>query len=617
MRDRSDPPGTGIPRRPLLIAGVAGLAGTALGALPGTGPAAAGDDGWLVPVETSDALPVRLGKAASVVPTRIQQDWQRHSVTAFTHVGMNTFTDREWGSGAEAETSFAPDRVFDVDQWMRVLTAAGCTQVMLTVKHHDGFTLYPSRYTNHSVVASPYWLRLGEPVPPDVRAARRRAQDRRHDDESAYWRVRDVGDTNPDGDVLGRYVAAARRAGLRIGIYLSPADGGELTDEAYDRFVAEIRAKRDAGKPLSIEEQATIDDADAGLRPQGQRRYGNGSARRARTIPTLVPDDDRAERLESGRLPRFTVTADDYNAYYLNLIYEILTEYGPIDEWWLDGANPWRDLGVTQPYDFATWFRLMRALAPDMIIDEGPAGLRWVGNEDGTAAVEQWSVVPYTADPRVHYGQDVLLGGSSAPDLGSAEQLGDAAVRYLAWMPAEADVSIRPGWFWHADEAPKSAAELTDLYRKSVGRNAVLLLNVPPGTDGRIDQRDATVLAEFGAALRDTYGDGLLSDPPDRWWSPPPGDTTGTVTVRLGRTVTADQIVLAEDIAAGQRVERYSVAVSDGTGWTTVATGRTIGYRRIVPLPAPVTATAVRVTVDAARDRPRIAVYGLYRTAGS
>ncbi|MCI2419523.1 hypothetical protein MOQ72_18935 [Saccharopolyspora sp. K220] len=125
-------------------------------------------------------------------------------------------------------------------------------------------------------------------------------------------------------------MTSAREAGLKVGVYLSPADGAELPAEFFAQEVQRIEDKIAAGEPLTIEEQATYEDR--ALSPSGQGRYGSGSAVTERTIPTLVPNDDRVAALASGEFPRFTVREDDYNAYYLNQLYELFTEYGPIDE---------------------------------------------------------------------------------------------------------------------------------------------------------------------------------------------------------------------------------------------------------------------------------------------
>lgn len=603
---------------------------------PGFGavPARAADSGCGGPIRPASVMRIDpcddaariLGKAAHIVPRAGQVAWQRNEIAAFTHFGMDTYTDREWGSGAEDETTFDPPRV-DVGQWMRAYKAAGAKEVMLTIKHHDGFVLYPTRYSDHSVIASPWWVRTGGCADAGaVTAARARAAAGRESDASAYWQVRDAGCENPGGDVLGDYVRAARAAGLKVGVYLSPADGAELPHAWHADWVKKIVAKHDAGRPLSIEEQATYDDRDRA--PAGLGRYGSGSAVEPRTIPTLVRNDDRAKAVATGRLPSFTVTTDDYNAYYLNQVYEVLTQYGHIDEFWLDGANPWSGAGVTEQYDFTAWFTLIKALSPSTVVFGGPQGVRWVGNESGVAREAEWSVTPDTADPMSYHNEWLLPDGAEAADLGSRDRLLDPRVHYLQWDPAEADVSLRPGWFFHSGQRPKTPQQLVDLYRSSVGRNAVLLLNVPPGPDGRVASGDLASLASFGDAVTRTYAANLLTgarpsgltraltdDRLQTAWSPAHGASTGGFTVDLGRPRTFDQLRIGEDVTRGQHVERFAVDAWDGAAWRQVAAASTVGYSRILSLSAPVTTTRLRVRVAQSRAVPYVTFLGLYRTA--
>jgi alpha-L-fucosidase len=531
----------------------------------------------IIAVSPCDSVERIVTKAANVVPTREQLAWQRQRVLAFTHFGMNTFTDREWGSGAEDPAWFAPDAL-DVDQWMRAYKAAGARLVMLTVKHHDGFVLYPTRYSGHSVAASP------------------------------WWRLPD-GTVNPAGDVFGEYVRAARAAGLKVGVYLSPSDGAEHPHAWHAGYVERIREKHEAGLPLSLAERVTLEDGDRP--PGGLGRYGNGSPAVPTTIPTPVRGDDRAGR----DLPTFQFTVDDYNAYYLNQIYELFTQYGPIDEFWLDGANPWADAGLSAEYDFAAWFRLIHALSPGTLIDEGPRGFRWVGNEAGVARENEWSPTPYTGDPETGYGQRLIIGGwpdgPTAPDLGSRARLADPSVRYLSWMPAEADVSIRPGWFHHANQAPKSAERLTDLYRRSVGHNSVLLLNVPPNPLGRLDEADVVELTRFGTAIGRTYRPEQVRQV---HWRPRDGATTGDLVLPLGGRQRFDQVVLGEGVERGQRIEAFTVDAWTGTGWQQIAEGGTMGDQRILVLPEPVSTDRLRVRVVQSRATPLITSVGLHTT---
>ncbi|SED83593.1 alpha-L-fucosidase [Streptomyces sp. 2131.1] len=539
---------------PLALAAAAALipvTATAQQAAPGPSAAAGACRGPVKPasqmtVDDCDSPARIIEKAANIVPTAGQLAWQQREVTAFTHFGMNTFTGREWGSGTEDEKLFAPAAI-DADQWMRVYKAAGAEQVMLTVKHHDGFVLYPSRYTDHSVALSP-----GSP------------------------------------DVVAAYVKAARKAGLKVGFYLSPSDGAELPHAWHAEWVEKIRAKQAAGRPLSLPERMALEDGDRA--PAGQGRFGNGSPVTARTIPTLVPGDDRAARVRSGKLPTFQVRADDYDAYYLNQLYEIFTQYGPVEELWLDGANPWSGSGITQKYDVKQWFDMVKALSPDTVVFQGPQGVRWVGNENGTARETEWSVTPHTTDPWTGLGS--LPNDSTDPDIGSRDRLLAPGVNHLQWYPAEADVSNRPGWFYHPDEQPKSAAQLMSLYEKSVGRNASLLLNVPPAPDGRIADADVAQLTAFGADVRQIYG----TDVREHARGP----------------YTFDRVAVREDIRHGQRVEKFAVEARVNGVWQRIAEGTTIGHERILPLPGAVTASAVRVKVLESRAKPHLGTTTLH-----
>jgi alpha-L-fucosidase len=257
---------------------------------------------------------------------------------------------------------------------------------------------------------------------------------------------------------------------------------------------------------------------------------------------------------------------DDYNRFYLQQLHELLTSYGSIAEVWLDGANP---TSSAQSYAYDAWFDLIRRLAPDATIAIGGPDVRWVGNEDGCARETEWSVVPFLN------GQ--MVAEQTARSVAGPDEL--ARADELRWYPAEVDVSIRPGWFYHASEdaAVKSLPELLDIYRKSVGRNAVLLLNIPPDRRGLFADPDVEALAAFGAAVREYYNT--------------PVALPGEVNV----------LDLREDISAGQQVESFAVdAFVDGV-WTEISRGTTIGHRRLLALDSAVTFDDVRVRVLSAR----------------
>ena len=380
-----------------------------------------------VSVTPGECESLLVSKASSLRPTARQLAWQETEQSAFLHFGVNTFTGLEWGIGDEDPDVFAPTDL-DTDQWARVLRDNGFRIAILTVKHHDGFLLYPSRYTDHNV-ASSKWL-------------------------------------DGHGDVLKSFTESARRYGLKVGVYLSPADQNQ-----YENGV-----------------------------------YANGSTPESRTIPTLVDGDDRAGR----DLPKYIYDATDYGAYFLNQLYEVLTQYGPIDEVWFDGAQGNIPPGSVENYDFGAYFSLIRALAPQAVIAAYGPDVRWVGNEGGLAREDEWStIVVGQPEPGVFE----VLPSIQAPALGTDAELYAAALNGKAtdmwWYPAEADVSIRPGWFYHSDESAKSVADLTDIYYRSVGRNSVLLLNIPPDQTGRLSDADVARVTEWQAALRQAMPEDL------------------------------------------------------------------------------------------------------------
>ncbi|CAI5475460.1 unnamed protein product [Closterium sp. Yama58-4] len=424
------------------------------------------------------------------IPTARQLTRQRAELAAFFHVGMNTFTDREWGTGREDPRLFNP-AALNASQWVDTVKAAGFQLVVLTAKHHDGFCLWPSALTNHSVRRSP-------------------------------WKA-------GQGDVVADVAAAARAAGVGLGLYLSPWD-------------------------------------------RNARAYEEGSAA--------------------------------YNALYEGQLRELLTRYGPVAEVWLDGAK-----GDRRPmtYHTATWQALIRQLQPAAAVfsAQGP-DLRWAGNERGEAGEACWGMVN---------GSQLTLEGWDTHYLNHGDVAG------TDWMPAECDVSIRPGWFWHPSERPKPLARLLDLYFASVGRGCALLLNVPPNTTGLLHGEDVQRVGQFGRALqvlfqedvsagarvlassvygceggwrrkeeeerglrREWFGMGLwgwwggwvrgrgrcdygpenvLSAGDATFWAAQDGVLSATLEFDLGQGKTFHVVRLEEPVAYGQRIKSFTVEVID------------------------------------------------------
>lgn len=424
----------------------------------------------------ADSL-TKIEMAGRLIPNERQKAWQGRELTAFMHFGMNTFTDREWGDGKESPELFNPDDL-DTDQWVRQLKDAGFEMVILTAKHHDGFCLWPTATTKHSVASSP-------------------------------WR-------GGKGDVVADLRRSCDKYGMKLGLYLSPWD-------------------------------------------RNAECYGDS--------------------------PR-------YNDMFVAQLTELLTNYGKVDEVWFDGACGEGPNGKKQEYDWLRFRETMRRLQPDAVLAITGDDVRWVGNEGGVGRETEWSVTPLV--PSIFSYSDSVnnsLGiDAMSPLIGDRSMV--AAAEKLYWWPSEVDVSIRPGWFYHENEKPHSLKRLADIYLSSVGRNSVLLLNIPPDRHGRISEADVSRLKEFRKWRDDNFSDNRLG--------------------RKGATV--NTVVLTEDINRGQRVEAFDVEALVGGKWRTVTSGTTIGNKRILTFD-PVEADDIRLSVRSSRGEPHAKVDGTFLIA--
>lgn len=454
-----------------------------------------------IKIEEGDTKEVIIEKAAHVVPTENQLDALRNEFIAFIHFGPNTFTRKEWGDGMEDPAIFDL-KTLDTDQWCRAMKAAGMKMVIITVKHHDGFVLWQSRYTNHGIMSS--------------------------------------GFLDGKGDVLKDLSESCEKHGLKLGVYLSPADLYQI-------------------------------EHPGGL-------YGNLSEYTKRTIPRKV-----AERPFENKTT-FEFEVDDYNEYFLNQLFEILTEYGEIHEVWFDGAHPKRKGGQT--YNYPAWKELIRTLAPKAVIF-GREDIRWCGNEAGATRSTEWNVITYPEDPHTA----TQFFDMTDTDLGSREVLYQG--KYLHYQQAETNTSIREGWFYRDDTHQKvrSADDVFDIYERSVGGNSTFLLNIPPNREGTFSPRDVEVLKEVGKRIGETYNVNLLEGAkgpkqvldgdPDTYLLLSKNKCEFTITLPAPATI--NRLMVQEAIAThSERVEKHAVDAWIDNQWKEIATATNIGYKRIL-----------------------------------
>ncbi len=308
---------------------------------------------------------------------------------------------------------------------------------------------------------------------------------------------------------------------------------------------------------------------------------------------------------------------------YVRTLQSALGSYGKVFEQWFDGANGEGPNGKKQEYDWDLFHKTVLDLQPDAVVfsDVGP-GCRWVGNERGIAGRTNWSRLDIEGyEP-----------GAKAP---STDTLNCGNVHGARWIPAETDVSIRPGWFWRESENDKvkSVRKLLDIYHASVGRNSLLLLNVPPDTTGRINSADSLRLMEFRAALdkifKENLADGakvkasatrgsrfnaanILNNEYDAFWAAPDEARSATLEITLPQEKTFNLVMLQEYIPLGQRIKAFTVEAQDASGqWREIASETTIGYKRIAPVEK-TTAKALRVNIKDSFACPVINGFGLF-----
>jgi len=298
-----------------------------------------------------------------------------------------------------------------------------------------------------------------------------------------------------------------------------------------------------------------------------------------------------------------------YDDFYVAQLTELLTRYGPVFSVWLDGANGEGENGKVQSYDWDRYYATVRALQPDAVISVCGPDVRWCGNEAGHTRENEWSVVPRELQEaeRVAEKSQKVDDGEFSRDLGSDEdELGtqSALANYtgeLVWYPAEVNTSIRPGWFYHEaeDDQVRSASELFEIYKRSVGGNSTFLLNIPPRPDGLLAERDVESLRGLGALIRDLRARVLPASVVE---SVSVADAP-VFTLTFDTPVAIGGVVLREDIRQGQRVERSVVSGRVDGEWVVLAEGGCVGYQRILDLDV-IVVDAVRVEIIESRATP-------------
>lgn len=447
-------------------------------------------------------------KPYGALPSNAQVKWQQLEYYMFIHFGPNTFTDKEWGHGDEDPKVFNPTEL-DARQWARTAKLAGMKGIIITAKHHDGFCLWPSEYSKHTV-------------------------------RESAWK-------NGKGDVLAELSAACKEYGLLFGVYLSPWD-------------------------------------------RNHPAYGT----------------------------------PEYNQVFANQLREVHTKYGDVFEQWFDGANGEGPNGKKQVYDWNLFESTVKKYHPEVIFfsDAGP-GCRWIGNENGFAGTTNWSTINRKEfAPGMHGIQEKLNKGQEGGE---------------DWVPGEADVSIRPGWFYSpsTDDKVKTLPWLLDIYYGSVGRNANLLLNVPVDRRGRIHANDSVRLMELKRTLDADFKTNLAvrartavtNNRPNNtmssavhltdnnyntYWAVAEGKHTAEISLSFEKAVTFNRVAIQEFIPLGQRVKAFTVSVLDGGQYREIARETTIGYKRILRLPN-TTTTSVKITLLDALASPVISEVKLFK----
>ena len=486
------------------------------------------------------------------VPDANQYKYQKDELAAFCHFGPNTFNELEWGfdqstqkklyEGRTPDEIFTLESDFDAETLVNTLKNAGFKKLIVTAKHHDGFCIWNSSYTDYDIASTSY--------------------------------------KNGEGDILAEISAACTAANMDMGLYLSPWD------------VAESTFGSDGG---------SINNA--------------------------------------------------YNEYYNNQLKEILSNpkygnNGHFVEVWMDGANGYNN--VPQTYNFEKWYATIQKYegieadyeADCMLFGAGThTTVRWIGNENGFADNTTWA--KSTIRDGQIYNDDSQRTGDYKGDPTDGYSNGYEDGNH--WTVPEADARITSGWFWGTQKnTPRTLTNLAEMYFRSVGHNATLLLNVPPNNEGKVDQAILDRVVEFGQNVQDTFRTNLakadgttitasnvrgndidfkpgnaVDDDDATYWTTDDGTTSGSLTIKWDSAKRFDVVSIEEAIQNGQHINSYKVEYkeNDNASWQTMESGVTVGSKRLIRT-SPISATQVRITVGTSTGKvPQLSEVGVYKAS--
>lgn len=459
-------------------------------------------------------------KPYGAVPSKRQLAWHDLEVYGLIHFTPTTFENKEWGFGDADPKTFNPTD-FNAEQIIQAAKAGGLKGIILVAKHHDGFALWPTKTTDYNITKSPF--------------------------------------RNGKGNLVKEVEQAARKNGLKFGVYCSP----------WDR-----------NNPL----------------------YGTNK----------------------------------YLSVYQAQLKELYSDYGELFMSWHDGANGGdgyyggakekRSIDNTTYYDWTKTWGITRKMQPmaNIFSDIG-LDIRWVGNEDGHAAETSWA----TFTPMAPDGKNAAVPGqANYPQSPAGIRNGKF------WMPAECDVPLRKGWFYHETEKPKAPEMLFDLYLKSVGRGAGLDLGLAPDTRGQLHADDVAALKAFGRIVKNTFSNNLakeatissshsrgkkfnpalaLDGNKQTYWATADDTSNASLEIDLKAPKNFDIISLQEYIPLGQRIEAYTIEILENNSWKKIYEGTSIGAKRLIKLDQPVTTNKVKISITKSPVCITLSEVGLYK----